>query len=161
VNHKANLEKVVSLSATLRGFRIVRFFGERFTSRQYAPPGLDSSPPANSSPLVDAVGGDTSYLATYAFLDKIEKLAEQGETRIYSTEDGETVAAFVFLKKDGKIQMNGTDYGGLIKIAELEAKLNALIAELNAHTHATFPVDSGPFTAFARTDFENTEIEHG
>lgn len=80
----------------------------------------------------------------------------------------------------GTVELNGTDFGGLVKIEELTAKLNKLKDEVNAlktsyasHNHpyvnVTAPATTstitvpfeGTFTAFNKNDYENTNVKHG
>lgn len=151
---KSKLEKVKLLTDNVRGFQLTRFFGERFTQvKQYSPPGVDSSPSANARPLVEAIGGDMSQLMVSDFIDGVAKTAEQGEIRVYSTPDGTTVAAFVFAKKDGTLQLNGEDNGGLIKIVEL-------VNWLNTHTHASAGTGI-PNVELVQAAIENTTVVHG
>lgn len=68
------------------------------------------------------------------------------------------------------VTVNGGELGGLIKIAELTEKLNALVEAFNSHTH-TVAVShpGGTFTTakpigqakeFARGDYEDAKIRH-
>ena len=75
----------------------------------------------------------------------------------------------VFLIVDGAIQFNGGEYGGLVKITELTAKLNTMIANINiqlAAIAAGIATAGGSYSptnldSFAATDYENTDIIHG
>jgi hypothetical protein len=71
------------------------------------------------------------------------------------------------------IKLNGGEFGGLIKIADLVDKLNnlenlvnSLIAKYNAHVHTanntpTISTESGTLTPTQREELENTTIIHG
>jgi len=68
--------------------------------------------------------------------------------------------------------INSGNLGGLIKISDLTAKLNDLVAKFNAHTHlTTATVGSSPTPGtiaattnqaqpFNKSDFEDTKIKH-
>lgn len=83
------------------------------------------------------------------------------------------------VSKVSEIQLNGTNYGGLIRVEELTTKLNNLenafnqhLTLYNVHTHAgvmagsstTTPVvvpDTQTLTPTVETDLENTTVLHG
>ena len=83
------------------------------------------------------------------------------------------------VSKVSEIQLNGTNYGGLIIVAELTEKLNNLenafnthLSLYNLHTHAgvtsgvstTSPVvvpDTQTLTPTIDTELENTTVLHG
>jgi len=83
------------------------------------------------------------------------------------------------VSKVSEIQLNGTNYGGLIRVAELTEKLNNLenafnqhLSLYNLHTHAgvtsgissTSPVvvpDTQTLTPTIDTELENTTVLHG
>ena len=83
------------------------------------------------------------------------------------------------VSKVSEIQLNGTNYGGLIRVAELTTKLNNLenafnqhMTLYNLHTHAgvtagsstTTPVvvpDTQTLTPTIEADLENTTVLHG
>lgn len=70
------------------------------------------------------------------------------------------------------ITINGGQLGGLVKIAELTSKLNALVQTFNAHTHTvattgTAAAQSGTAASttsqastFSASDYEDTKIKH-
>lgn len=88
--------------------------------------------------------------------------------------------AVVSFTQVDKIIMNGGELGGLIKISELESKLNDLVSKFNNHVHSGVVVnvtggsgtpavgvpgnsDKPTTTAsqFKKADFENEKITHG
>lgn len=69
------------------------------------------------------------------------------------------------------ITINGGELGGLINIAALTDKLNALVDKFNTHTHAVtvgnltgiaqaFTKPEQKASAFNQTDYEDTKIKH-
>ena len=59
--------------------------------------------------------------------------------------------AVITLKADGTIELQGSAFGGLIKVAEL-------VTWLNSHTHGTSPT---PTTPIVQATIENTGVNHG
>lgn len=75
----------------------------------------------------------------------------------------------VFLIASGKIQFNDGTYGGLVRVAELTEKLNAMVTLINAQLDL---IASGIATAggayspthldqYSKDDYENPDITHG
>lgn len=159
---KAKLIKRVrdAVNPHLRFLRIRRFFGETFTVPQYSPPNMDSCPHRDAKPLAENIGEGVSQVFVRSFTDGVARKSEEGEAAIYATKDGLTRIAEVYLKNDGTITLNGSDHFGVIKIVELTAKINALIAELQAHTHGG-SAPTTTFTKFVKEDYENTTVLHG
>ena len=161
--HKAKITGITQTkNAFLRAFRFIRAFGEEFRfGKQYHVPGVDSNPSKNTTRgLCIALGGDASQMVVPLFLDDVDKIADEGEFRCYSTSDGKTVNYYVFVKKTG-VELNGSQFGGLIKIEELTTKLNELITAYNAHTHVGAGAISATHPDFVQTDYENTGVKHG
>ena len=162
--HKAKIEKVTpdENNRFVRYFQFVRAFGERFRyGAQYLIPGVDANPSQYTTRgLSMMVGSDPGQMAVPLVLDRVDKTADEGETRIYSTTDGTNISFHVYVAKDG-VRLNGTEYGGLIKIQELTDKLNEFIALYNAHTHGLTPDPSVSAPVFLKTDYENTKVQHG
>lgn len=86
-----------------------------------------------------------------------------GETAVFNSHD-----AFIKLLEGKLIEINGSNCNELIKIDELTAKLNAHIAEYDAHMHGgvtpgegTTAAPTAPGTPFNKTDYANTKVVHG
>lgn len=68
-----------------------------------------------------------------------------------------------FIDKDG-IKLHGDNFGGLVKVTELTAKLNQLATQIAANftaIAATYPYAIVPLTPFAPTDYQNLKVKHG
>lgn len=79
-------------------------------------------------------------------------------------------SAFVSLvSKVSEVQLNGSNYGGLVKITELTTKLNALVNALNIQLPliaSGIAAGGGSYTptllnTFSQTDYENLTIKQG
>jgi hypothetical protein len=70
--------------------------------------------------------------------------------------------------KDGEIHLNGTNFGGLIKIEELVKRINRLETLMNTHQHAiapntpTIPLSPTPLIPINTkvSDLENKKVKH-
>lgn len=82
-------------------------FGAK-TADEVLPFGIDSSPIKDMT----AIYGSTSNNSESVVIGYINKnqIAESGETRFYSLDSDGNEKAFIFLKKDGKIHLNGNAY---------------------------------------------------
>ena len=62
------------------------------------------------------------------------------------------------------VTFNGGNLGGMVNVAELTKKINALIDALNTHTHPTPNGMSSPpaaqFVKFNKSDYEDEKITH-
>lgn len=77
----------------------------------------------------------------------------------------------LLMDKDGLV-FNGGSFGGLVKLQQLESKLNELVTKFNTHTHlvsttGTAVSQTGTAAAttqtanpFNKADFENDKIKH-
>jgi len=106
---------------------------------------------------------NTPFVSMFSQLDKV--LFVVGEMDIQVTEDG--------------IELNGSNYGGIVKVAELvekinrlENKYNALLTSINTVVITLAPSGTFPISPFFtsnttiapvtnRTDLENTTLSHG
>jgi hypothetical protein len=162
---KCKLKKVtipkVDAQKHLRIFRIQRMFNEIFDVKHYAPANVDSSPHRDARALAEAIGEQDGQQFVRSFMDGIPREARAGEFKAYSTEDGVNVKADVYIKRDGTIELNGASYVGLVKIVELTAKLNQLVAEVRAHTHPLVAAPNSTFSDFVKEHYENTTVNHG
>ena len=177
--HLKGLRDVGALTY-LRRFKAARYLGELFTLTQYSSPNTDSTPHFSARAIMEDFGKGAEDPFVRDFKDFVEKESAEGEWRAYSTADGRTAAADVFIKNDGTIvvtsrvgnasvqvnpdgtvNLNGTAYEGLVKIIELTASLNTRIAQLQAHTHSAGAPPDQTFTPFAQTEYENLTVTHG
>lgn len=167
----------------LRRFRVFRLNPTPMYAKQYYSPCTDSHPHHKADVLVDTVGGDDGKLVMLYAQDGVARKARAGEWRGYATKNNEDVVSEIYIKRDGTIELvglkenkekakitikadsksieiNGTEFSGLIKIVELTAKLNQLVSELQAHTHGgSTPVQT--FTPFVKEEYENANVQHG
>lgn len=117
------------------GKRILKVFefGVK-TAKETSPFGIDSSPLKGMT----AVYGNTSNNGDTVILGYIQKnqLAEPGETRFFSLDADGNLKAFIWLKNDGDIQLNGDDYSSVrfqpLKdaIAQLDQKINTELTKI-------------------------------
>ena len=147
--------------AALRAFEYVRAFGERFRyGKQYHIPGIDANPSESTWKAVGmTLGSDPSQSIIALFLDAVAKTCAPGETKMYSTADGRAISFYVHASLDD-LKLNGDNHGGLVKITELTAALNAFVSAYNAHATA-FHSGANLATAFDKTLYENLEVVHG
>lgn len=103
-------------------------FGPK-TADEVLPFGIDSSPIENMT----AIYGSTSNNSESVIIGYINKnqIAESGETRFYSLDSGGNEKAFIWLKKDGKIQLNGDTYTS-VRFAPLKTGLDNQNVMINA-----------------------------
>jgi len=105
----------------------VEQFGVK-TALESSPFGIDSSPIKDMT----AIYSNTSNDAESVILGYINnnQIAEQGETRLFSLDSSGVLKAFIHLKKDGVIELNG-DSNFMVKYNELESALNTLATNIN------------------------------
>lgn len=85
--------------------------------------GSDSHPLKNMTALMTDTGAD-GEMAVIGYID-VDKVAELGEKRLFSlTPDGE-LSAYVWLKNNGEVHLNG-DVDNLVKYNALKQKCDAL-----------------------------------
>lgn len=99
------------------------------TAIQSAPFGIDSNPIKG---LV-AVYTKTSQKGADVFLGYLNKdlLAEQGETRLFSTNESGALQTYVWLKNDGNIEMGG-NADNLVRYTKLNTALQQEVLKINA-----------------------------
>ena len=115
------------------------------TANQVTPAGIDAGPIKD----LIAVYSSTSKKGSKVIIGYISKnaIAESGELRLYSQDDQGAEQGYVYLKKDGTLELLGdTDYA--IRYSEMKTAfdtlrddLNALLNLYNAHIH---PTPAGP-----------------
>lgn len=94
------------------GKRILKVlqFGAK-TASECSPFGIDANPIKGMT----AVYGDTSNNGDTVVLGYIQKnqLAQEGETRFFSLDSSGNLKAFIWLKNDGDIQLNGDQFSSV------------------------------------------------
>lgn len=129
---------------------------------QSSPAGVDSSPVKNMRAIY---GSTTERGKNYVigYLQK-EQLAEPGETRFFSVNDSGELKAWMWLKKDGTIEILGVD-DNLIKYAQTAATIKEIQDDIAAlkevfSTWVPLPTDGGAaLKAAAATWFAQPLIE--
>lgn len=118
-------------SATIEGMkRILKIqeFGTK-TADEVAPFGVDSSPIENMTAIYSTTSNNSESIIL-GYINK-NQLAEAGETRFFSLDSNGALKAFVWLKKDGKLQLNGDAFTA-VRFAPLQAGLNVEVNLINA-----------------------------
>jgi hypothetical protein len=141
------------------GKRIYKFlqFGAKSASESL-PYGLDSSPIKGMT----AIYATTSNDAESVIIGYIQKnqLSEVGESRLFSTDENGVLKAFIWNKKNGTIEINGSDFTA-VRYAPLNTGLqaqNALInTELTKIALAISTLGGSYAPATITTDISNSE----
>lgn len=125
MNTFAKIKEVV-LSGFKRTLKVEQF-GVK-TALESSPFGIDSSPIKDMT----AIYSNTSNDAESVIIGYINnnQIAEQGETRLFSLDSSGNLKAFIHLKKDGVIELNG-DSNFVVKYNELQNVLNTLATNIN------------------------------
>lgn len=125
--------------------------------------GVESLPPAGSETYSVYQDGNPDQGAVLIVAGRGPVTLAEGDTVVYNASGVKVHMNGSTIRIDGgKIELNGNANGGLIEIANLTTKINALVTAYNAHQH--IPAGSTPTTPgtpLVRTDYENTDIEHG
>jgi len=122
------------------------------TAKQVTPFGIDSNPLGNWT----AIYADTTNAGEAVILGYINKnyITEQGEIRIYSLGEDQAVKAYVYARKDGVLELNGSDFSSVrfqslkIAIDNNDALINAELSKISAAittlggTYIVAPVDT-------------------
>ena len=105
-------------------------FGAK-TAKQTAPFGIDSNPLDNYT----AIYADTLNAGESVILGYINKnyITEKGEIRLYSLDDDGAVQAYAFCRKNGNLELNGSEFSAVryenLKIA-IDTQNSLINAEL-------------------------------
>ena len=98
------------------------------SSRQVLPPGMDSVPIEGDQGIIimiDQTEGKTIAIGVYP-----DPQAESGEVRFYARNDSGVEQSFLWIKKDGTIEINGdTDFA--VAFNDLKVEFNKLNSEYN------------------------------
>lgn len=163
-----NLVKVISSTVDNAKRRIVKFlrFGKNDvqTSFETAPFGIDGAPIKD----LIAVYAETSEKGKTVMVGYINKnqLARPGELRLFALDSDGTEKFYVWLKKDGFIEVGG-DANYAVKFNELKEEFNKLqdsfnnlLTEYQAHIHTggTLSGSTGPTTSVQTPNTSNIEL---
>lgn len=112
--------KLIIKSLTLKGAA---------TAKQVTPFGIDSNPLGNWT----AIYADTTNAGEAVILGYINRdcITEQGEIRIYSIGDDQTVKAYVYARKDGVLELNGSDFSA-VRYQNLKTQIELLQSQINS-----------------------------
>ena len=105
--------------------------------------GEDTNPPKDSKVVVLSIG--SAWKIAISCDDGIEPEVEEGEKKIYSL-DGGTIQAYIHLKKNGDIVLNG-DSDNAVRYSKLEEAFNALRDDFNNFITTTFNLHMHPTAA--------------
>lgn len=107
--------------------------------KQASPFGIDSNPIKGMVAVYD-VSGTNGEAVIVVYVHK-HNIAAAGETRIFCTNDDDEEQFYVWLKKNGTLELGGDQYN-LVRYQQLEtafnqlrSDFNALVANYNAHQH--------------------------
>lgn len=137
-----NLVKVYS-SAIDAGKRVVKILrygrSDVRTAVQVGLPGIDSAPIENLIAVYSKTGKEGSQIIL-GYINK-KAIAESGEIRFYSQDDDGNEQTYIFVKKDGTIELGG-DSDNAVRFSELESGFNELksdyndlVSKFNQHIH--------------------------
>jgi hypothetical protein len=146
-----NLIKIISTEFDDLKRRIPKFlrFGKNDvqTAIESAPYGIDSNP-IKDMIAVYAETGEKGKPVIIGYLNKNQK-AEVGELRLYATDASGSEKFYIWLKKDGIVEVGG-DTNFAVKYTELKQELdklkqdhNTLVNIFNTHIHTVAANPSG------------------
>ena len=132
--------------------------GSDYQTKNAFGPGIEINPASGERLVVTRIGNSDSYVLNVGGLsDKVSPDTSPGERRFFSVDSSGNLSAFIKLKNDSILELNGND-AFAVKYTELEtafnqlkSDFNALVATYNSHTHGgvvAAPVATGtPSTA--------------
>lgn len=167
-----SLVKVISSEIDGLKNRVVKFLRlgkyDFQTSAETGPYGIDSSPIKNMR-AVYAETGSKGETVIVGYINK-NQLAGTGEVRLYSTDENGTQKIYVWLKKNGQLELGGNTKH-MTRFEELETGFNKLrddfndlVSKFNLHMHPTAgsgppSVQSGDPAELSTADISNAKIE--
>lgn len=112
-----------------KGKRILKFleFGAK-SGNESAPFGYDGNP-LKDTMAVHAKTSNNSENVIIGYINDDQK-ADIGEVRIYSLDSNKSLKSFLWLKKDGTIELNGNTYS-LVKYEPLETAIKKHDTDIN------------------------------
>tara|TARA_R110001606_G_scaffold374612_1_gene532474 strand:+ start:412 stop:948 length:537 start_codon:yes stop_codon:yes gene_type:complete len=127
-----NLVKLISTDFDKFKRRVVKFlrFGLKDvqTSIEASPFGIDSNPIPEMVAIYGKTSGDgNTFIMGYLVKDK---LADVGETRLFSTDDKGVLQTYLWLRNDGTMEVGG-DADNMVRYSELETAFNELKTDHN------------------------------
>lgn len=155
------LVKTISTELDNLSRRVVKFlrFGKSDvqTSLNIAPYGIDSNPIKN----MVAVYSETNDKGKTVILGYVNKdlLAEPGEVRMFSTDVSGELQGYVWVKKDGKVFLNGDTFGSIIKIDELKSQWDSNFRGVNTAVASALAVIDAQLIALGQAGGSATNLD--
>lgn len=140
-----------------KGKRILKFleFGAK-SGNESAPFGYDGNP-LKDTIAIHAKTSNNSENVIIGYINDNQK-AETGEVRIYSLDSNKSIKSFLWLKKDGTIELNGNTYS-LVKFEPLETAIKKHDTDINAEL-AKISAAIAPLGAIYTPTPINTDISN-
>lgn len=144
-----NIVKIIS-SRIVDSKRLVKFLrlgkNDVQESHQASPFGIDSNP-ISGLVAVYAPTMENGKPVVIGYINK-NQIAGIGETRIFSTDDQNTLKTYIHLLNDGTMEIGGNSKN-MVRFQELETGFNQLKSDFNAlvtlfNTHVHAGVTTGP-----------------
>jgi len=131
---------------------------ENITAERYSPSGDDSVPLPDDAGCFIPRDESGVYLVN-GFIDpKNKSVSLPGEKRFYSRDDSGNIKAYIYLRKDEIIELNGNE-DFAVRFLVLEAEFNKLkdsyndlVEKYNQHTHLYNPGPGSPTASGAASD---------
>jgi hypothetical protein len=135
------------------------YAGVPVNGERYAPSG-DDSPPLPDDIVFFSRNQATGQYVYLGTLDQANApVAAAGEKRLYARDSNGNIVSTIFLKGDGKLELNGSA-NTAVAFAALQTAYNELQAAFNAHTHPTAPVGPiSPPTGTSSGDISLAEVD--
>lgn len=147
-----------------KGRRLMKFlrFGSNDIQEQFEanPFGYDAKAPEGTR-AVYARSGKKGVGALIGFINvnQLDSLSE-GEVHLYSTNsDGSSEQAFILMKNDGTMQVNGdADYA--IRYSDMKSAFNQFKNDFNSHTHTgNMGAPTSPPTVPTSADMSPSKVD--
>jgi len=143
-------------AATDKFFKLLRNGKEDvITADQIAPSGIDSKPVKGSNVIHadTAIKGEGVALGLLYSSEK----TNEGETRIYATDENGNEVFDLYLKNDGTMEISGSG-DNLIKYLALNTALQSFVTDLNSKLGIAFTAVGGSWPGTS-IDISNSRIE--
>lgn len=137
-----NSSKVISstIESLKRVVKVLRFGrSDVQTAYEAMPFGVDSSPLKDMSAIYSETGTNGKAVII-GYINK-NQMAEPGETRLFSLDSDGNLKTYLYLKKDGNMDIGGDD-DFMVRYSKLEEAFNDLkeshndlVQKYNIHTH--------------------------
>ena len=128
------------------------------SSRQVLPPGMDSVPIEGDQGIIimiDQTEGKTVAIGVYP-----DPQAESGEVRFYSRNDSGVEQSFLWIKKDGTIEINGSAESA-VAFAALKSGFDTLKSDFNTfllHVHGVAGTPPVPPAVPSTASVDSSEV---